>query len=133
MSRLAEWIENFNRVFDLYEHAVNEYKNNPTNILIHLALVQSFEICFELGWKVLKDYLKTKGIEVFTPKDVIKEAFSVNIIPNGQVWIDMTNDRNASSHEYNMDKVSIILERISTEYYNELLRFQTQAGTFHEQ
>lgn len=130
MSRLTERIENFNKAFDIYIQAVEEYKKNPSNILAHLALVQSFEICFELSWKVLKDYLKETGIAAFTPRDVIKESFAANIIKNGQIWIDMTNDRNASSHEYNMEKINIILERISTDYYEELLLFKTQTGSF---
>lgn len=130
MSRLTERIENFNKAFDIYIQAVEEYKKNPSNILAHLALVQSFEICFELSWKVLKDYLKETGIAAFTPRDVIKESFATNIIKNGQIWIDMANDRNASSHEYNMEKINIILERISTDYYEELLLFKTQTGSF---
>ena len=132
MARLQERIENFNKAFNIYNQAVIAYKQDSSAILIHMALVQSFEICFELGWKVIKDYLKIKGLEVYTPKDVIKEAFATNIIPDGQVWIDMTNDRNASSHEYNLEKVNIILERISTLYYEELTRFQKQAESFHE-
>jgi len=130
MSRLHQRIENFNKTFDIYIQAIDAYQKNKSNVLTHLALVQAFEICFELGWKVLKDYLKEKGIEVFTPKDVIKEAFSSNIIKNGQIWIDMTNDRNASSHEYNMDKINTVLEKISTIYYEELLIFKTQTGNF---
>lgn len=124
MSRLTERIENFNRAFDIYLQAVNAYNNERNNILTHLALVQSFEIVFELGWKVLKDFLATKDIQVYTPRDVIKEAFNVNILPQAQIWIDMAQDRNSSSHEYNMDKVSLILERISDVYCEELVRFQ---------
>lgn len=62
------------------------------------------------------------------PKEVIKEAFSANVIKDGQLWIDMLNDRNSTSHEYNMDKVNIILERISTDYYVELTRFSKWLG-----
>lgn len=132
MSRLMERTENFNKAFMIYEQAVNAYKKNSNDILIHMALVQSFEICFELGWKVIKDYLKEKGIEAYTPKDVIKEAFAANIIPDGQLWIDMTNDRNASSHEYNLEKINIILEKISSNYFEELTRFKKQAENFNE-
>lgn len=124
MSRLTERIENFNKAFDIYLQAVNAYNNDKSNVLTHLALVQSFEIVFELGWKVLKDFLATKDIQVYTPRDVIKEAFNVNILPQAQIWIDMAQDRNSSSHEYNMDKVNLMLERISKVYCEELVRFQ---------
>ena len=124
MSRLSERIENFNRAYDLFVTVVENYKQYPQNDINKLALTQSFEIVFELGWKVLKDYLKTKGIEVYTPRDVIKEAFGIEILPNAQIWIDMVQDRNASSHEYNQDKVDKILDRISSVYYKELKNFR---------
>ena len=102
MTRLDERIENFNKSFIILSDVVEKYNKNKNDVIIHMALVQSFEVCFELSWKILKDYLSTKGIEVYTPRDVIKTAFNSNIIKNGQIWIDMSNDRNASSHEYNI-------------------------------
>ena len=133
MSRLEERIENFNKAFNLFDIACKSYLNDPSNEVNKLAIVQAFEIVFELGWKVLKDYLKTKEIEVFTPKDTIKTAFSTNILPSAQIWIDMAKDRNASSHEYNEDKVNIILKNISTIYYKEITDFKNNLGAFDEQ
>lgn len=132
MSRLSERIENFNKVYELFAMARNEYVNNKSNNINRLALVQSFEIITELGWKVLKDYLASKGIEVFTPKDCIKEAFTINFLPTAQIWIDMVKDRNSSSHEYDMEKVDLILEKISLEYYDEITRFKEQIGFISE-
>ena len=75
MSRLSERIENFNRAYTLFAMARDAYVSNKSNDINKLALVQSFEIITELGWKVIKDYLASKGIDVYTPKDCIKEAF----------------------------------------------------------
>ena len=97
-----------------------------------LALIQGFEIITELGWKTMKDYLHLKGIDVFTPKDTIKEAFAINFLPTAQIWIDMVKDRNTSSHEYNMDKVDLMLEKISTSYYDEITRYKEQVGFINE-
>lgn len=124
MSRLSERIENYNKAFELYDEICEQYKQNSSNNANRLGLVQSFEIVSELGWKVLKDYLSTQEINVYTPKEVIKEAFQYNVIKNGQIWIDMIRDRNATSHEYNNEKVDIILERISTSYHEELKLFK---------
>lgn len=123
MSRLDERIENFNRAFEIFNDAVSAYNQDKENILMHMALVQAYEVCFELSWKVLKDYLAENGILVYMPKEVIKEAFNKNVIPNGQIWIDMLAARNSTSHEYKMDKINLILEKISSTYYNELLKF----------
>ena len=132
MSRLSERIENFNKAFELFTEMQAKYTKDKVNNSNRLALVQSFEIIFELSWKVLKDYLYTKDIEAFTPRDVIKSAFAAEILPSAQIWIDMARDRNASSHEYSTEKVDIILERISTIYFEELSRFRKQTGVFYE-
>ena len=97
-----------------------------------MALVQTYEICFELAWKCLKDYLQEKGIEVNYPTEVIKEAFNNETIKNGQLWIDMLKARNATSHEYNIDKVSKYLTEISTTYFEEIKKFKIWLGEISE-
>ena len=123
MSRLAERIENFNRAYLIFSEAVSAYNKDKSVVLSHLALVEAYEVCYELAWKVLKDYLFLNGISAQLPREVIKEAFSANVIKDGQVWIDMLQDRNSTSHEYNMDKINLIIERIATTYNNELAKF----------
>lgn len=131
MSRLKERIENFNKAFDIYSDAVKEF--DEKKVLTHMALVQAYEICFELAWKCLKDYLQQKGIDVNYPTEVIKEAFNKNTLKNGQLWIDMLNARNSTSHEYNMEKVSKYLIEISTTYFEEIENFKNWLGEISEQ
>ena len=132
MSRLSERIENFSRAYLLFEQAKLTYDSNTTNDIYKLALTQSFEIVFELGWKILKDQLNLKGIEVFAPRDAIKEAFAANILPTAQIWIDMLKDRNSSTHEYNQEKVDKIIYSISNIYYDELKGFYNTVKDFHD-
>ena len=132
MTRISERIENFLRAFSIYSDAVAEYKKNSTNVLNHMALIQSFEVCFELAWKVLKDYLNSNGINVYLPKEVIKEAFSAEVIKDGQIWVDMLNARNSTSHEYNLDKIQAIISSISDVYFDELTRFSKQVRALNE-
>ncbi len=132
MSRLPERIENFNRAFNLYKQAHSAYIADKENQLMQLAMVQGFEIVFELGWKCLKDYLASKNIEEYTPRDVIKAAFRANILPTAQIWIDMAKDRNASSHGYNEKKVEEIIGKIGSVYYEELTRFHFWLGEVNE-
>ena len=50
----------------------------------------------------MKDYLEEHGTNInpVTPRNVIKEAFSANIITDGQVWVDMLLHRNLLSYTY---------------------------------
>ena len=132
MSGLTERIENFNRAFNIYEKAVKANISAPDNELFQMSVVQSFEICFELSWKVLKDFLAQNGINVYLPRDVIKTAFVNEVIKNGQVWIDMMNARNATSQEYNSDKIKQIIKNISTIYYEELCSFKDGLKNINE-
>ncbi len=132
MSRLTERIENFNRAFKIFELVCCAYRQDEINDINKLALTQAFEIVVELSWKVLKDYLSQKGIRALTPNDVIKEAFSADIIADGQIWINMVKDRNTSSHEYNTDKMDEILTRVGTIYYNELKAFCKLTENFND-
>ena len=42
----------------------------------------------------------------------------------------MSDTRNSTSHEYNMDKVNIMLEKIAYPYYEELLAFSKKVEEF---
>ena len=75
MSRLEERIENFNKAFIVFKEAHDEYLNDTARIVFRLAEIQGFEVVFELGWKVLKDYIEIKGYNESSPRDVIKKAF----------------------------------------------------------
>ena len=98
-----------------------------------MALVQTYEICFELAWKCLKDYLQEKGIEANYPTEVIKEAFNKNTLKDGQLWIDMLKARNSTSQEYNIEKVSKYLTEISTTYFKEIEKLKIWLGEISEQ
>jgi nucleotidyltransferase substrate binding protein (TIGR01987 family) len=83
--------------------SLKEY--NPLELV---GLAKSFEFTWELAWKTLKDYLEYTGIvlEEKSPKYVIKKAFEVGIIDDGQLFIDMLLVRNIFAHEYDSVKVA---------------------------
>lgn len=124
MSRIIQRLVNFKSSFLLLEKSINAYNSDKNNEVFHLAVIQSFEIIFELSWKLMKDYLFLQGIELYTPREVIKESFSINFLEDGQLWIDMLADRNASSHEYSNEKIFIILEKISNIYFSEFKKLE---------
>lgn len=76
------------------------------------ATIQRFEFTFELAWKFLKDYFFEQGIELNYPKEIIQEAFKVNLIDNELVWITMLKDRNLTSHTYD--------EKLADDIYNRI-------------
>jgi nucleotidyltransferase substrate binding protein (TIGR01987 family) len=99
--RWYQRFENFEKAVSLLREAL--LRMESLTILEKEGAIQRFEISVELAWKTLKDYLQANGIVVSpgTPKQTIKEAFAIEIIRDGQTWIDMLDLRNLLSHTYN--------------------------------
>ena len=76
------------------------------------ATIQRFEFTFELAWKFLKDFFFERGLELNYPKEIIKEAFSVNLIDDENLWIKMLRDRNITSNTYDEKLADEIFSRI---------------------
>ena len=78
------------------------------------AAIQRFEFTIELFWKLLKNILASLGTEVQYPKNVLQEAFKGHLINNEQLWLQMLEDRNITSHTYDEDLADQIFDRIKT-------------------
>lgn len=81
------------------------------------GLIQCFEYTFELGWKVMKDYLENEGYILTTPRETIKTAFSSNLIEDGAIWLDALEKRNLMSHTYEESVALSVSESIKSKYY----------------
>jgi nucleotidyltransferase substrate binding protein (TIGR01987 family) len=115
--RWKQRFQNFDRAFVLLRQAL---ENGPSalNPLEKEGSVQRFEYCFELAWKTVKDYLEHGGFvfSTATPRQVLKDAFAVKVLGDGQVWIDMLDHRNLLSHNHSAAGFERALESIHTRY-----------------
>ena len=85
------------------------------------AIIQRFEFCYEICWKVMKMYLENEGIEeAKSPRSTFREAFKVELIDDGEAWIDMLKDRNLTSHVYDEEMAIEIYEKIIMKYYPQM-------------
>ncbi len=114
--RWVQRFENFNKSLENLLETKTCIEANGINKIYTMALVQAFELAFELGWKTLKDYLEYNGISVNTPRETIKEAFSNNIISDGQSWIEMMEARNKTSHTYKEEFANQLAQDILNDY-----------------
>jgi len=81
------------------------------------GLVKVFEFTFELAWKTLKDYLEMSGVDTETPREVIKQAFSSQIIEDGHTWMLMLEKRNELSHTYDEVEAKKSVKTIKQQYF----------------
>ena len=80
------------------------------------GVIQRFEFTIEMLWKALKAILAYQGVECYSPRNCIKEAFKANLIEDDEIILDMLDDRNASLHIYDQRKSQEIFERIQQIY-----------------
>jgi nucleotidyltransferase substrate binding protein (TIGR01987 family) len=84
--------------------------------LVFDGVIQRFEFCFELAWKLLKSLLHHQGIESLSPRACIKEALSAGILNDGDAWIGMLEARNRTSHIYDQEDARAVYEKIKGAY-----------------
>lgn len=82
------------------------------------GLIKAFEYTYELGWNAMKDYLTYQGILNITgSRDTIREAFSSNLITDGERWMNMLVSRNLTSHSYNEETADEIASAVVNNYF----------------
>lgn len=88
------------------------------NELEEQGVIQAFEYTYELAWNVIRDYLREQGNQnIHGSRDAIREAFNLELIGDGEGWMDMLKDRNLTSHTYNEETAQAIAEQIMTRYF----------------
>ncbi len=103
MDKDVRWLQRFENLGKARERlleALAGTAQDPSNHLYQIALIGAFQFTFELSWKTMKDYLAYQGVQVSMPRDVLKQAFHHQLVQDGQVWIDMLEDRNLMAHVY---------------------------------
>jgi nucleotidyltransferase substrate binding protein (TIGR01987 family) len=75
----------------------------------------------------LKDFLESRGVRgLYGSKDTTREAFKSGLIENGEVWMDMINSRNLTSHTYDEATAARIVSAILHAYFTEFAAFQAR-------
>ena len=119
---------------DSYQRALAQLakfiEKKKLNELEEIGMIQAFEFTHELAWKLLKAFLNYRGVEdIYGSKDATRQAFSLGLIEEGEVWMQMIRDRNRNSHTYNQETVVEIANNIREHFFDLFvaLRIKMQA------
>ena len=119
------WVQRFSNYKKALQQLSKFIVKDELNELEAQGLIQAFEYTHELAWNTLKDFLEDRGnAEIYGSKDASRQAFKLNIIEDGQIWMDMIQSRNQTSHTYNEDTCAEISTAILTHYYPEFVQLQ---------
>jgi len=124
--RWEQRFENYKKALKKLGEAVQLDAERPLSELERQGIIQSFEYTHELAWKVMQDFFVYQGnTEIRGSRDATRQAFSAELIADGDNWMEMIKSRNLSSHTYN--------EAISEEIYRQIVdRFYPLFVTFQE-
>jgi nucleotidyltransferase substrate binding protein (TIGR01987 family) len=122
--RWKQRFDNLNRALAQLQSALEAHQSMPENELIVIALIKAYEFSFELSWKTLKDLLAWNGVDARLPREVLKQAFATGLIDEGQIWIDMLEQRNLMAHTYDQARALQAAELITSHYWPQLQRLQ---------
>lgn len=116
MSRDDRWrqrLQNLNRAYDCLARACETAPEDERQLA---GILHFFQMTFELCWKTLKDKLADEGIDVASPKETIKRAFAVGLIPDAEPWLDALLNRNIFTHAYDEEMARQALNRVLERY-----------------
>src|SRR3989344_4867129 len=106
MNKDVRWRQRFDNLENAFLFLQEGLKKEFLDPYQEAGIIQSFEFTFELSWKTLKDFLESMGTSAVFARDVVKEAFVVQIVKNGHCWLEMLEKRNLLSHTYNRQQAS---------------------------
>lgn len=112
--RAEDGLYNFTNALKQFTEVVDseqKYKEDGFGDIYLDIIVKRFEFTYEMAWKALKRYLNYIGIEANNPRAVFKEAFAQGIIHDEDIWLDMIEQRNLSSHVYDYNEIKEILDK----------------------
>ena len=113
--RVQDGLIYYRRALDRFRLVVTEksrwIEEGNGDIVLDVA-AKRFEFTYEMAWKALKRLLDYQGIDARSPRAVFKEAYAARLIADEQVWLDMIEMRNLSSHIYDEHEISRLLSQL---------------------
>lgn len=120
-------IEQLEKAFENLKIIIDAYEKEKDRIIkdgLRDSIIQRFEFVTELSWKLMKKYLdENLVLEVYSPRSVIKESYKQDLIENGELWLDILEDRNLTSHTYDENTANRIKDNIVNKYVLEFEKF----------
>lgn len=115
---MLQKIENYRNALVQLEDAVARYQTTPDDSLYRDGLIQRFEFTVELAWKSIKEYLEDQGtmLSIASPRGILKEAYAVGMLEDGELWNSILTARNLTSHVYDEETAIDIALQICTKF-----------------
>jgi nucleotidyltransferase substrate binding protein (TIGR01987 family) len=132
--RWIQRLNNYSTVLRHLEKFVAIQNERLLSVAEEFAIIKTFELAYESAWNMMKDYLAEKGnSDMHGPRDVIRNAFRIGIIDDGNLWFEMIKDRNTTAHAYDEEVAMNVSFVVSNEYVEELINLRTKFEKYKQE
>ena len=94
------------------------------------AVIQRFEFTFELLWKTFKKISRAERIDYFSPKTAFRAAFQMGLIDDEQIFVEIIDARNKTSHVYSEEEIIDIYEFIKNKVIDIFAAVETKIAGY---
>lgn len=95
---------------------LKESTENTIDELDRDGVIKRFEFTFELFWKAIKALMEHEGFDCAGPRSCIKAGARRGFLIDGEMILDMLEDRNKTTHIYNEATAQAIFNNIKERY-----------------
>lgn len=123
--RYKQRLQNYKRALLMVQEGTLSYTSRPLSNMEKQGFIKSFEFTYELAWNLMRDYSLYQGHqEIRGSRDAIRLALSMDLISDGETWMDMLESRNITSHTYDDNTAEEIMKKIAFRYFPAMVAFQ---------
>ena len=123
--RWQQRFDNYQRALHQLSLAVELSQQRALSDLEKQGVIQAFKFVHELALNVIKDFLEHEGISgLVGSRSTVREAFKRGIISDGQLWMDMVDQRNLSLHTYNKPVAEALVGSIVQTFHPAFVKLQ---------
>ena len=102
-------LSSWKRALTSLERAIARASSSPADEELRDAVIQRFEYCYELSWKMLKRHLEgivpdPESVDRMSFKELMRESAERGLIAAVEPWIEYRYQRNFASHGYNEER-----------------------------
>ena len=131
LESLKQKLQNYDKALVTLEINIVKIKNRPKEDddfdIYRDSTIKRFEYSLEVARKLMSKYIEYVDKKVNGQKLVLKKAFEFDLIED-DIWFEMIDDRNITTHEYSEALAMELLENIYIyalklrEFYNVMQR-----------
>ena len=108
-------LSSWKRALSSLERAITRSTASPRDEELRDAVIQRFEYCYELSWKMLKRHLEgvvpnRESVDQWSFKELMREAAERGLVAAVEPWIEYRYQRNFSVHAYDEEKAQAVYQ-----------------------